>query len=363
MELSRIRGSLTLGTPIAAHRRCRRPFHDLVLLRFSRPLWATLLVGALLVQASAHADTLILAPADTRLVGAVRYIKSRTEDTLVDLALLHGQGYDEMRSANPTVDAWLPGQGTVITIPSQYLLPDAVREGIIVNLAEMRLYYYPTPGLGVPPSVITYPIGIGRDDWPSPTGATKIIQKIPQPAWHPPASIRAEHAAQGRPLPAYVPPGPDNPLGQYAMRLGFSGYLLHGTNKHYGVGMRVSHGCIRLYPADIEALFAQVPNGTRVELIDKPYKAAVQDGRLYVEVHQRYNENGITQGDFTALLEVVHQTLAEHSHLLAGAPNLAQLPAIYAQASGIPVALEVIGGGRPAGDGHRLTQADGTEAR
>jgi L,D-transpeptidase ErfK/SrfK len=112
--------------------------------RFSRPLWATLLVGALLVQAAAHADTLILSPADTRLVGTVRYIKSRTEDTLVDLALLHGQGYDEMRSANPTVDAWLPGQGTVITIPSQYLLPDAVREGIIVNLAEMRLYYYPT---------------------------------------------------------------------------------------------------------------------------------------------------------------------------------------------------------------------------
>ncbi len=333
------------------------------MLRFSRPLWATLLVGALLVQASAHADTLILAPADTRLVGTVRYIKSRTEDTLVDLALLHGQGYDEMRSANPTVDAWLPGQGTVITIPSQYLLPDAVREGIIVNLAEMRLYYYPTPGLGVPPSVITYPIGIGRDDWPSPTGATKIVAKIPQPAWHPPASIRAEHAAQGRPLPAYVPPGPDNPLGQYAMRLGFSGYLLHGTNKRYGVGMRVSHGCIRLYPADIEALFAQVPNGTRVELIDKPYKAAVQNGRLYVEVHQRYDENGITQGDFTALLEVVHQTLAEHSGLLAGAPNLAELPAIYARASGMPVALEVIGGGRPAGDGHRLTQAGGAEAR
>jgi L,D-transpeptidase ErfK/SrfK len=293
----------------------------------------------------------------------VRYIKSRTEDTLVDLALLHGQGYDEMRSANPTVDAWLPGQGTVITIPSQYLLPDAVREGIIVNLAEMRLYYYPTPGLGVPASVITYPIGIGRDDWPSPTGATKIVAKIPQPAWHPPASIRAEHAAQGRPLPAYVPPGPDNPLGQYAMRLGFSGYLLHGTNKRYGVGMRVSHGCIRLYPADIEALFAQVPNGTRVELIDKPYKAAVQNGRLYVEVHQRYNENGITQGDFTALLEVVHQTLAEHSHLLTGTPNLAELPAIYARASGMPVALEVIGSGRPAAGNHRLTQADGAEAR
>ena len=325
--------------------------------RSRRPLWAiTLLFGVLTAQI-ARADTFILLPTDTRLVGAVRHVKSRTEDTLVDLALLYGQGYDEMRSANPNVDAWLPGDGTLITIPSQYLLPDAVREGIIVNLAEMRLYYYPKPGLGIPPSVITYPIGIGRDDWPSPTGETRIVEKIPLPAWHPPASIRAEHAAQGDPLPMVVPPGPDNPLGLYAMRLGISGYLLHGTNKRYGVGMRVSHGCIRLYPADIEALFDQVPVGTRVELIDQPYKAAVQNGRLYVEVHQRYNENGIVQGDFTALLDVVHQALAEHSRQLAGTPNLAQLPTIYARASGMPVALDTLAGGRPAAEGRRLTQA------
>ena len=311
----------------------------------NRPLWASLFLGWMLVQAPAHGDTFLLTPSDTRLVGTVRYIKSRAEDTLVDIALLHGQGYDEIRSANPRVDAWLPGQGTPITIPSQYLLPDAVREGIIVNLGEMRLYYYPEPGLGVPPSVITYPIGIGRDDWPSPTGATKIIQKIPQPAWYPPASIRAEHAAQGRPLPMLVPAGPDNPLGQYAMRLGISGYLLHGTNKRYGVGMRVSHGCIRLYPADIEALFSQVPNGTRVELIDQPYKAGVHNGRLYVEVHERRNENGVTKGDFTELLDVVHQALAQQSHLLSGTPDLAQLPALYERASGMPIALDTVRGG------------------
>lgn len=325
--------------------------------RFGRPLWAiTLLLGALMVQ-SASADTFILTPPDTRLVGTVRHVKSRAEDTLVDLALQQGQGYDEIRSANPSVDAWLPGNGTLITIPSQYLLPDAVRDGIIVNLAEMRLYYFPKPGLGIPPSVITYPIGIGRDDWPSPTGETRIVEKIPQPAWHPPASIRAEHAAQGDPLPMVVPPGVDNPLGLYAMRLGISGYLLHGTNKRYGVGMRVSHGCIRLYPADIEALFDQVPVGTRVELIDQPYKAVIQNGRLYVEVHQRYNENGIVQGDFIALLDVVQQALTEHSKQLAGTPDLAQLPAIYARASGMPVVIGTIAGGSPAAAGHRLTQA------
>ncbi|MFZ5655152.1 MAG: L,D-transpeptidase family protein [Pseudomonadota bacterium] len=305
---------------------------------FRQFLSATLLCCVLL-PAATQARTFVLTPASGDLVGELRYLSARHEDTLVDLARVLDLGYNEIRGANPDVDAWLPGEGTRVTIPSLYILPRAPREGIVVNLAEMRLYYYPKPGLGVPPSVVTHPVGIGRDDWPSPTGPSRIIQKIAQPTWYPPESIRREHAAQGRPLPRVVPPGPDNPLGEYALRLDFGDYLLHGTNKAYGVGMQVSHGCIRLYPAAIESLFAQVPNGTRVELVDQPYKAGVRDGRLYVEVHPPLGENRTDAGDFIALLDVVDAALAEHGHRLREPPDLQLLPAIFAAASGVPTPL------------------------
>lgn len=301
-------------------------------------VFAVLLCGVLLPEPAA-ARTFVLAPDSGDLVGELRHISARHEDTLVDLARALDLGYNEIRGANPGVDAWLPGEGTRITIPSFYVLPQAPREGIIVNLAEMRLYYYPKPGLGVPPSVVTHPVGIGRDDWPSPTGATSIVQKVAQPAWYPPESIRREHAAQGRPLPRIVPPGPENPLGEHALRLGIEGYLLHGTNKAYGIGMQVSHGCIRLYPSAIESLFSQVATGTRVELINQPYKAGVHNGQLYVEVPPPLGENGTEAGDFIALLDVVEAALAERGHLLEQPPDLQLLPRIFAAASGVPTPL------------------------
>ncbi|HEX4881967.1 MAG TPA: L,D-transpeptidase family protein [Porticoccaceae bacterium] len=304
-----------------------------------RPLLAAILVCCALLPGLADARTFILTPQSGDVIGELRYITARHEDTLVDLARVLDLGYNEIRGANPSVDAWLPGDGTKITIPSVYLLPQGPREGIIVNLAEMRLYYYPKPGLGIPPSVVTHPVGVGRDDWPSPTGPSRIIQKIAHPAWYPPESIRREHAANGDPLPKVVPAGPDNPLGEYALRLDFGDYLLHGTNKTYGVGMQVSHGCIRLYPAAIESLFSQVPNGTRVELINQPYKAGVHQGRLYVEVHPPLGENDTKSGDFLALLDVVQNALATQSHLLTEQPDLQLLPKIFAAASGVPTPL------------------------
>ncbi len=301
-------------------------------------VFATLVCGALLPGA-AGARTFILTPDSGDLVGELRYVHARHEDTLVDLAKALDLGYNEIRGANPEVDAWLPGEGTQVVIPSLYVLPPGAREGIVVNLPEMRLYYYPKPGVGIPPSVVTHPVGVGRDDWPSPTGPSKIIQKVAQPAWYPPESIRREHAAQGRPLPRVVPPGPDNPLGEYAMRLDFGDYLLHGTNKAYGVGMQVSHGCIRMYPPAIESLFAQVPTGTRVELIDQPYKAGIRNGLLYVEVHPPLGENRTDSGDFTALLAVVNRALAAQGQQLREPPDLQLLPDIFAAASGVPTAL------------------------
>jgi len=212
------------------------------------------------------------------------------DDTLLDIARRYDLGYDEIIAANPGVDLWLPGSGTRVVLPTQFVLPDAPREGLVLNLASMRLFYYPKPEPGAPTMVITHPIGIGREGWKTPEGRTRVTQKIENPAWTVPASVRREHARKGDPLPAVVPPGPDNPLGDFAMRLSIPSYLIHGTNKPYGVGMRVSHGCVRLYPEDIARLFPQVPVGTPVRIVNQPYVAGWRDGLLYLEAHQPLSE-------------------------------------------------------------------------
>jgi len=172
-------------------------------------------------------------------------------------------------------------------IPSQYILPDAPREGIVISLAEHRLYYFPKPKAGEPASVITYPISVGKMDWITPLGVTRIVDKRLKPIWYPPESVRLEHEAEGRPLPKAVPPGPDNPLGEYAMRLDIPGgaYLIHSTNRPAGVGMQVTHGCIRMYPEDIEQLYQMVAVKTPVRIVHQPYKMGWKDADLYVEVH------------------------------------------------------------------------------
>jgi len=206
------------------------------------------------------------------VVGRVQVTVARHEDTLPDIARRFNIGYEEITRANPGVDPWLPGEGTRITLPTRFVLPDAPREGVVINLASMRLFYYlPRKDKEAPLEVITHPIGIGKVGWSTPEGRTRITARVKDPSWTPPASVRKEHAENGDPLPAKVPPGPDNPLGRHMMRLAWPSYLMHGTNKPYGVGMRVSHGCIRLYPEDIEGLFEIVPVGTAVTVVNQPY--------------------------------------------------------------------------------------------
>jgi L,D-transpeptidase ErfK/SrfK len=222
-------------------------------------------------------------PETTEVLGEVQVTQSRHEDTLADIARRFDVGYDELRRANPGVDPWLPGEGTRIVLPTQFVIPDARPEGIVVNVAAMRLFYFPKPAKGAQRVVVTYPIGVGKVGWATPVGTTKVVSKRANPVWTPPASVRKEHAANGDPLPARVPAGPENPLGMFAMNLGWPSYLIHGTNKPPGVGMRASHGCIRLYPEDIAALFEEVAVGTKVTVVNQPLLYGWQGDNLYVQ--------------------------------------------------------------------------------
>jgi L,D-transpeptidase ErfK/SrfK len=213
---------------------------------------------------------------DDRVVGNLSDYVAQPGDNLADIARRLDIGYTEMLAANPGVDPWSPGVGRQLTIPALYILPDGPRRGIVLNLADRRLYYF-QPGN----RVLTYPIGIGAIGFTTPLSTTTVVRKEPNPTWVPPPSIHAENPD----LPAAVGPGPDNPLGAFALRLGWKNYLIHGTNKPDGVGRNVSHGCIHLYPEDIEELFATVPVGTPVRVIEQPAGAAWIGIGLYVEVH------------------------------------------------------------------------------
>lgn len=227
------------------------------------------------------------------VVGTPQVVFASASDTLADFAVEYGLGYDELTAANPGVDPWLPGEGTPILLPTQHVLPDVPREGIVLNIASKRLYYFPADGIERDPdtgdltgqALLTFPVGIGRVGWETPLGATTVIAKAKDPTWWVPASVREEHAALGDPLPAIVPPGPDNPLGTRVLKLDMPGYLIHGTNQPYGVGMRVSHGCVRLYPQNIEFLYELVAIGEPVLIINEPYLVGAHEGETYLEIH------------------------------------------------------------------------------
>lgn len=366
--------------------------------------WIRLAVSAALVSAqiqTALAESFSLPGAGDDLIGRIRHTKAHQEDTLIDIARRFSIGQDEMVMANPTVDRWLPKEGTDVLIPQLFILPDAPRAGIVVNIPEMRLYYFPvrasaakraavaaeprkpvtttckkpvdkpvspdkssnsgngkssakpasagsartaakpaqasnakpavkptqtantkatakpcvaTPAPKPAPApvaaasyesagsgeVISYPVSMGRMDWRTPIGKTTVVNKQKDPSWTPPASIKREHAAKGDPLPDVVPPGPDNPLGKFAMRLGVSGYLIHGTDvaKADGIGMRVTHGCMRLYNEDIAKLFPLVPVGSPVYLVNQPIKLGWRGSLLYLEASQPLDEDtGIPNHD------------------------------------------------------------------
>lgn len=237
------------------------------------------------VQDPLDPNTFVIELAGQTVVGEPQVVFARGEDTLSDLARTYGLGYDEIIAANPGVDPWLPGDGTAILLPTQYVLPNVEQRGMILNIATKRLFYFPAVEEGELQQVQTYPIGIGRVGWETPLGETQVVSKAKDPHWWVPASVRREHAEMGDPLPSVVPPGPDNPLGHRVLKLDMPGYLIHGTNTPYGVGMRVSHGCVRLYPENIEVLYTLVDVGEVVAIINEPYQFGRRDGALYFEAH------------------------------------------------------------------------------
>ncbi|HKU14273.1 MAG TPA: L,D-transpeptidase family protein [Steroidobacteraceae bacterium] len=224
-----------------------------------------------------------IASPDDSVVGELQITKVMGEDTLPDIARRFNLGFEEIQRANPGVDAWVPGEGREIVLPTQFVLPAAPREGLVINLAQLRVFYFPKVKEGEPQTVITHPIGIGKVGWQTPEGTTKVTGKRTNPTWFPPASVRKEHKEAGDPLPSKVPPGPDNPLGTYMMTLGWPSYLIHGTNKPYGVGLRSSHGCMRFYPEDIAELYGKIPVGTKVTVVNQPFVFGWHDGALYVQ--------------------------------------------------------------------------------
>ncbi len=256
----------------------------------------------LAVSASAGAAGYPMPPAGEDLVGGTTVVMAKAGDTMATLANKHGVGFRQLVHANPRLDAWRLVPGQRVELPTSMLLPRAPRNGIVVNVPEMRLYYFPDDGA----NVFVYPVAVGRVDWKTPLGTTQVQAKVRDPVWHPPESIRIEHAAKGDPLPEVVPPGPDNPLGAFALRLGWPDVLIHGTNMPLGgIGMPVTHGCIRLYPQDIKTLFDQVAVGTAVAFIDEPYKIGRHNGRWHVEAHAILSENPHVRGprDVTPTLQ------------------------------------------------------------
>jgi L,D-transpeptidase ErfK/SrfK len=217
------------------------------------------------------------------VVGVVQVVKADKEDTLSDIARRFNVGYEEIVRSNPGVDPWLPGAGREIIVPSQFILPNAPRQGIVINSAAMRLFYFPKRKEGEKQVVYTHPIGIGKVGWATPEGSTKVTRKTKNPTWRPGPGVRAEHKENGEILPAVVPPGPDNPLGTRAMYLGWPQYLIHGTNKPYGVGLRSSHGCIRLYPEDVETIYEMIMPGEKVTVVNQPFVFGWHEEQLYLQ--------------------------------------------------------------------------------
>jgi len=250
--------------------------------------FAFLLLAMVAISTFTQALTFRLTGDD--VVGDVPTIKTRYDDTFVAIGHIYGLGFRQLVNANPDVLPWVPGEGTEITLPLSFILPQETREAIVLNLPEFRMYHF----IPEKNTVRSYAVGIGREGWQTPTTEereARVTSTAANPSWTPPASIRREHAAMGDILPAVVPPGPDNPLGKYAVRLSLPSYLFHGSNKKVGVGMRVSHGCIRLYDGDIEELALSVKPGTPVRILNQPVKAGWLKDRLYLEVHPQLEED------------------------------------------------------------------------
>jgi L,D-transpeptidase ErfK/SrfK len=278
---------------------------------------------------------------DQDVVGHVQITTSTKEDTLTDIARRFNVGYEEIVRANPGVDPWLPGDGKSIVVPTQFVLPSAPREGVIINVAAMRIYYFPPHKSGEPPLVFTHPIGIGKVGWKTPEGVTKITRRQKDPVWHVPVSVIKEHKENGEDLDRVIGPGPDNPLGRYAFYLAWPSYLIHGTNKPAGVGLRSSHGCIRLYPEDIESFYDMIPVGTQVRVVNQPFLFGWLDGELYMQASGALEDDShdgkqaLADGLPKAQQARIEKQLKHHDETL----NVELVTALAHDPRGIPVAV------------------------
>ena len=289
-------------------------------------------MSARAVDDPAAPNRFVLTSPQQQVIGEPQVVYPGETDTLSDLAREYGLGYDEIIEANPDVSPWLPGAHTPVLLPTQYVLPEVPRKGIVLNIASKRLFYFPEVGVGRDQIVFTYPIGIGRVGWETPLGSTEVVAKAVNPSWWVPASVRAEHAEMGNPLPKVIPPGPDNPLGTRVLKLEMPGYLIHGTNTPYGVGMRVSHGCVRLYPENIEFLYELVMVGEPVMIINEPYLLGQQDGEWYFESHEPLQDDLIDSAErLSSVLQSAGDSLP--------APMQEHARAVASVANGVPVRL------------------------
>jgi len=263
-----------MGVSRLSLRECLRYVAGICLILFTLFLGATPAWGA----------TYAMPPKGSDVIGQVQVVRAWGSETLAQIGRRHGMGLMEMQRANRHLShrRTLP-RGARVVIPAQFILPPGKREGLVVNLAEMRLYYFPK-GRHV---VITEAVGIGRvgEEWRTPQGETTIVDKVKNPYWRPTAAVRAEAARNGTPIPRVFPPGPENPLGRHMMRLGWRTYLIHSTNRPEGVGARVSAGCLRMYPESIAKLFHKIPVGTKVRVINEPFKIGWAGPQLVMESH------------------------------------------------------------------------------
>ncbi|MBF0506173.1 MAG: L,D-transpeptidase family protein [Nitrospirae bacterium] len=235
----------------------------------------------IIIPASAGAGEYVY-DKDATIIGKLAtYIISDNNESLIELARKFDIGYNEIVEANPGLDPFVPGAGSFVIMPTSWILPDIkVHEGIVINLSELRLYYFFAKGKQS--HIVSFPIGIGSQGKETPVGSFRIVEKIANPSWHVPASIRKEDPE----LPPFVPAGPDNPMGTHALRLSLQTVLIHGTNRPFAVGRKASHGCLRLYPEDIPKLFKMVKTGTQVTIVRQPIKTCLKQGKVYMEVHK-----------------------------------------------------------------------------
>jgi len=294
---------------------------------FRTLLTLTLVCFSVVTASPARAASYRLPENGDNVIGAVTTLKLTYEDTLSSVAERYGVGYREMVDANPGVDPWLPGEGTVVVLPTQYVLPSAPREGIVINVAEYRLYFYPKDGN----RVITFPVGVGRSEYRTPVIKTETVASIHNPSWTPTPDARREHAEMGDVLPPVVPPGPDNPLGELAIQLKLPGYFIHGTNKPFGVGQKVSHGCIRLHNEHVLTLAEMAPSGTPVYIVNEPVKVGIRYDEVFLEIHRDLYE----EPDQETLKHVVEEKTGDRAASL----NWQRVAQVLDDLKGIPVRI------------------------